>query len=212
MELENLKQIWNTQQMQAEDPVSAREDLLPILQKSSNGPVARMRRNLVCEVLLITITYIPCIIFYAVEFNGRLTPLSLLYVLLGVFFGGYYYRKMLLLNKMQCLSCVVRSNLAGQVASLKKYTRFYTLFGTLIIPIAAIYTYTIVRWRLPLPTGTILYHRLNPSPWYDSPYFWLLLLVPFTILVYYLNRWYVKKLYGRHIEKLQEILREMDEE
>ena len=32
-----------------------------------------------------------------------------------------------------------------------------------------------------------------------------------TIAVYFLNRWYIHKLYGRHVRKLQELLREMDE-
>ena len=52
----------------------------------------------------------------------------------------------------------------------------------------------------------------SPAPWWTNSIYWLLLLAPLTIAVYYLNAWYINKLYGRHIKKLQELLREMDEE
>lgn len=211
MELENLKYIWDNQDSPP-GPGSDREDLLALLQKRSRGPVARMRRNLITELLLIIITYIPVILFYLVEFEGRLSALSGLVFLLGLFYCGYYYRKMQLLKEMQCVSCMVRSNLARQVTTLKKYTRFYMLSGTVTIPVTAFLTYAIVHWRLPHATGTQLYHRLSPAPWWTNSLFWLLLLIPLTVVSYYFNAWYVNKLYGRHIKKLQELLREMDEE
>ena len=33
----------------------------------------------------------------------------------------------------------------------------------------------------------------------------------FTIPMYFLNKWYVRKLYGQHIERLKKIVDEMDE-
>ena len=211
MELENLKSIWHG----LEPPPTSepdRELIFALLQKKSRGPVARMRRNLIKELLLIIVTYIPVIIFYLVEFEGRLSPISGLFFLVGLFFCGYYYRKLMLLKEMQCVTCMVRSNLARQVRTLKKYTRFYLLAGTLVIPFAAILSYAILRWKLPRATGILLYHRLSPAPWWTNSILWLLLLAPLTIAIYYLNAWYINRLYGRHIKKLQELLREMDEE
>ena len=211
MELESLKSIWNELEPQP-TPEKDGELILALLQKKSRGPVARMRRNLIRELLLIIVTYIPLILFYLVEFEGRLSAISGLVFLLGLFFCGYYYRKMMLLKEMQCVSCMVRSNLARHVETLKKYTRFYLLAGTLVIPFTAIYCYAILRWKLPHASGIQLYHRLSPAPWWANSIYWLLLLAPLTIAVYYLNAWYINKLYGRHIKKLQELLREMDEE
>ncbi|HTI90301.1 MAG TPA: hypothetical protein VL727_06900 [Puia sp.] len=211
MELENLKSIWKELEAQP-TPETDGEQILALLQKKSRGPVARMRRNLIRELLLITVTYIPVILFYLVEFEGRLSAISGLLFLLGLFFCGYYYRKMMLLKKMQCVSCMVRSNLARHVETLKKYTRFYLLAGTLIIPFTAIYVYAILRWKMPHASGLQLYHRLSPAPWWTNSIYWLLLLAPLTIAIYYINAWYINRLYGRHIKKLQELLREMDEE
>jgi len=211
MELESLKTIWKELEPQP-TPEKDGELILALLQKRSRGPVARMRRNLIRELLLIIVTYIPLILFYLVEFEGRLSAISGLVFLLGLFFCGYYYRKMLLLNEMQCVSCMVRSNLARHVKTLKKYTRFYLLAGTLVMPFTAIYCYAILHWNLPHASGIQLYHRLSPAPWWANSIYWLLLLAPLTIAIYYLNAWYINKLYGRHIKKLQELLREMDEE
>jgi ABC-type Fe3+ transport system permease subunit len=211
MELENLKSIWNELETQP-TPEKDGELILALLQKRSRGPVARMRHNLIRELLLISVTYIPVIIFYLVEFEGRLSAISGLLFLLGLFFCGYYYRKMKLLKEMQCVTCMVRPNLARQVETLKKYTRFYLLAGTLIIPFTAIYVYAILRWKLPHASGLRLYHQLSPAPWWTNSIYWLLLLAPLTIVIYYLNAWYINRLYGRHIKKLQELLREMDEE
>ncbi len=211
MELENLKYIWHTLESPPA-PTPDREQLLALLQKRSRGPVARMRRNLMAELLLVAITYIPGIGFYLVEFEGRLSAISGLLFLLAAFFCGYYYRKLRLLKEMQCVSCEVRSNLARQVGTLKKYTRFYLLAGTLMIPVTALIAYVLFRWRLPYPAVTELYHRLSPAPWWTNSIFWLVLLAPLTIAIYYFNAWYIHRLYGRHIKKLQRLLQEMDEE
>jgi predicted MFS family arabinose efflux permease len=213
MELENLKHIW-AEQATPGTPEPGSEELLALLQKKSHGPVARMRRNLACEGRIILFTYIPTIVFCQIEFKGHLSILSALLFGIGLFFGIYYYRKMQLLNEMQCVSCMVRSNLARQVTTLRKYIRFYLVSGTLILPLTAFLSYIILHWKFPVRpvSGTRVYHLLEPSPWWASPIFWLLLMVPLTIGSYYFNAWYINKLYGRHIKKLQELLREMDEE
>ena len=206
MELDSLKEIWR------DSAPEAPESLLPLLQQRSRGPVARMRRNLRIELLCIIVAYVPLILFYLVEFQGRLRAISLALLVVGGLFCAYYYRKSRLLNTMQCLSCQVRSNLARQVGTLKKYTRFYLLASTIVIPTMAILTYLIFHFQLFYPDNTKVYHSLSPAPWWKNSTIWLLMLVPFTVAMYYFNVWYINKLYGRHIKKLQELLREMDEE
>ena len=39
---------------------------------------------------------------------------------------------------------------------------------------------------------------------------WVILTAIVTILFYFLNKWYVRKLYGKHVEKLREVLSEME--
>ena len=139
---------------------------------------------------------------------------------MAAIFFAYYYRKYQLLNEMQCPTCAIKSNLARQVDTLKRYTRFYLLAGTGMIPLMYFLSYVIVRWKLPSAAGAFeggsataaIYQRLHPAPWWASPFFWLILLIPMTIGIYYLNAWYINRQYGRHIKKLQELLRELDSE
>jgi len=209
MELESLKYIWHS----LEAPPAREPDhgaLLALLEKRSRGPVARMRRNLIGEGILLLVTYIPGILCYWLEFDGRLSAISWLLALLALLFFGYYSRKYRLLTEMQCVTSPVRSSLAQQVETLKKYTRFYLRAGTGIIPLTYLLSCAIIRWKLPAPPA--FYHRLHPTPWWASPAFWLILLVPITIGIYFINAWYINKLYGRHIKKLQELLQEMEAE
>jgi hypothetical protein len=210
MELESLKYIWHSQ----ETPEARQPDaeLLALLQKRSRGPVARMRRNLLAELILIVITYTPAILFYWIDFGGRLAGVGWLLLLTMGFYGGYFYRKNKLLQQMQCVQCEVRSNLQRQLTTLKKYVRFYLLAGTLLLPAMVILSWLIIHWQLPSVPGNALFHRLEQPQWWARPLLWLLLLVPVTIGSYYLNACYVNKLYGRHIRKLQELLQEMNEE
>jgi hypothetical protein len=210
MELESLKYIWHS----LEAPPAFGQDrraLEAILQRKSQAPVARMRRNLIGEGILLLVAYTPAILCFLLGFDGRLAAISWLFVLMAAIFMAYYYRKYQLLKQMQCPTCPLKANLARQVGALKKYTRFYLLAGTGMIPLMYFLSYVIIRSKLPNATSA-LYQRLHPTPWWASPFFWLILLIPMTFCIYYLNAWYINRQYGRHIKKLQELLRELDSE
>jgi hypothetical protein len=202
MELETLKTLWQEQET---PPLaeSSGEQLLALLQRRSGGPIARMRRNLRLEVVLMIVAYIPCIVFYWLAFNGKMAGVSWLFVGALLFFYVYYYRKNQLLKKMQCVSCEVRSNLAGQLKTLRRYIRFYFWASTLIVPVMVFIAFEIaLRGRDP---------DQPPFNWGRGLPLLLALIAVTTTIIYYFNRWYINKLYGRHIRKLQDLLREMDE-
>jgi len=209
MELDSLKYIW--QRLEATPAREAsREQILALMQKRSAGPLAKMRRNLFGECILMVITYTPAILLYFLEFRGRLSGIGWLFILILLLFLGYFYRKNRLLREMQCMGCRVRSNLEKQIRTLTKYTRFYIMTGTLIIPVMTVLSYAIIRWKFPPAPGAALFYRLSGTPWWQNPLFWIAPLAVITVGIYYANAWYVGKLYGRHIKKLQELLQEMD--
>ena len=209
MELESLKYIWRSLETPpAQTP--RRQDLAALLSQRSRGPVARMKRNLIGEGILVFVTYTPAILCYLLAFDGRLSAISWLFMLLAAALFGYYYRKYRLLKEMECVTCQVKSNLARQVKTLKKYVRFYLLAGTAMIPVSYFLSYAIIRWKM--PAGHSLYLHLHPIPWWGNPLFWFILMIPLTIGIYYFNAWYINRLYGQHIKKLQELLQEMETE
>ena len=200
MELDNLKTIWKEQRTPA--PAGDPGELSMLLQTRSRGPIARMRRNLRVEAILMVVTYIPTIIAYLTLFDGRLWMISLFLFAVLCFYAVYYYRKDRLLLRMQCVSCEVRSNLQGQVRALRKYIRFYVWSGTLVILIAMVVAWATFR--------DAMQAKGLPLHWWFQPIALLVLILPIATGLFYLNKWYVNKLYGRHAERLRAMLQEME--
>jgi hypothetical protein len=198
MELDNLKAIWKAQDTVPE----IQPDMQQLLQKKSGGHIARMRRNVRIEALAMLVSYIPCIILYLAWFDGRLWFISLMMSVILVCYFVYFLRKDRLLRKMQCVTCEVRSNLARQVKILEKYLRFYLWTTTLVIIISWAIAYIAIRYALQF-RGLVVPKWLGPVL--------LILLIPCSIGIHYLNKRYFNKLYGRDTQKLKDLLREMDE-
>src|SRR5580658_10356251 len=97
MELESLKYIWHS----LEAPPAREQDhraLLAMLGRRSQGLIARMRRNLIGEGILLLVAYTPACLCFLIGFDGRLAAISWLFVGMAAIFFAYYYRKYQLLN------------------------------------------------------------------------------------------------------------------
>lgn len=208
MELEQLKNIW-TKDTGPQDKKN--EDLLQLLSKPSNSPIAKMKRNLRFELITVIILYSFTVIYYFFAFEGRMVELSWFMMALGLIFVIYYYRKNKLLNEMQCVACRVKSNLELQLTTLEKYVRFYLIAGNIIFPLSLL----VVGY-----VGFFLYpERLStPKSLLQSPAMqslaikYMVAVVFLTIGIFFLNKWYVNRLYGRHVKRLREILSEMKDD
>jgi hypothetical protein len=205
MELDNLKAIWQEQELLPGDDPLQEGLLIALLQERSRGPIERMRRNLRFESILILVSYIPTIIAYLTMFRGEFRIISVMMALILLFFLGYYALKNRLLKRMQCVSCEVRSNLARQLGVLGKYIRFH-LWSSTIVTVGALGVAFLI-----LDYSWMEVHHEQPSFWWLQPVFLVTFLALFGLGSFFLNRWYIHKLYGRHIKKLKQLLREMDE-
>lgn len=205
MELEQLKNIWQ------KEPVSQQkqdEYLLSLLAKRSNSPIAKMKRNLFAEFIAMIVLYAIGIIYYFYAFGGRMIELSWFMLVIAIAFMVYYYRKNKLLNSMQCLACQVKSNLELQLGTLEKYVRFYLVAGNVLFPI----TMLIVGYVV-----IVLYPQRLHSPKLlsNDPYVqriaigYVIVMAIASVGIFFLNKWYVNRLYGRHISRLKEMLREL---
>jgi len=207
MELDQWKEIWKEE---GESPSNDARKLKLLLEKKSKSPVAKMKRNLKIELWLIIISYGAMIMFYFIAFKGQLSEVSWFMLFIGLLFVAYYQRKNKLLSEMECLSCQVKSNLQKQTTTLEKYIRFYLIAGTALAPVSLLFFAWLFNVKRRTNTN---YNILYPSP--DNPLWkvalaWVVLTVIITILFYFMNKWYVRKLYGKHVEKLKEVLNEME--
>ena len=206
MELDQLKDIWKKETVQSKED----EQLISLMSRRSNNPIARMKRNLLFELIALIVSYGVTIAYYAYAFQGKMSEVSWFMVAIAFCFFIYYYSKNRLLNKMECLTCQVKSNLQRQVSTLERYVKFYLVSGTALVPLTIFFFAWLLYVKSPSKPISVLYPS-TAYPWWQTALVWLALVGICTLLVYYLNKWYVKKLYGNHIQKLKKLLAEMNE-
>jgi len=223
MELDSLKDIWKN--LDEEDLQPGREvPILSMLQKRSQSSIARLKRNLNRELVAVVVIY-SLTIWYIVAYQKLYRELAVLLALVGGAFLFYYYHKNKLLKQMQCVACEVKSNLSRQLFTLEKYVRFYFIAGTILTPLAYFAAGAIILFNAHETTQS-----LNNVPFDDAQAsvssmpivahianhrFFVLFVslgVAITVGSYFINRWYVKKMYGQHIQKLKELLVQMEDE
>ena len=207
MELDQLKTIWQNDASQSKEDAQ----LISIMSRRSNNPIARMKRNLLLELIAIVFLYGLTIAYYAYAFEGKMSEVSWFMIGIALCFFIYYYLKNRLLNKMECLSCQVKSNLQRQVSTLERYVRFYLFAGTALVPLSIVFFSWLIYVKSPMKPKSVLYHS-DAYPWWQTILAWVVLVGLSTVIIYYLNKWYVKKLYGNHIIKLKQLLAEMNGE
>ncbi len=207
MELDQWKDIWKTE---GEQPSKDAQKLRSLLDKKSNSPVSKMKRNLKVELWFLIITYGAIILFYFLAFKGRLSVVSWFMLFIGLLFVIYFQRKNKLLTEMECLSCEVKSNLQKQVTTLEKYIRVYLIGGTLLAPISLLFFGWFSYIKARKNVNDSLFFPGEHNPMWKAILAWVILTAIVTFLFYFLNKWYVRKLYGKHVEKLKEVLSEME--
>ena len=202
MELEKLKELWDDS---TNSSLSINEEgLSKILNQSSRRPIALIKRNLKLEVLFVILLYgfLIWLILNQVDSNILYVDIILL-VLAGILFCVYAFYKNKLLNKMECVGCEVKSNLSLQLKSLEKLVKLYFKVGN----IGIVFVYLIA--------GAISYIEAEGDTVHFPHVLELVIFIAIGailfIIIYYFSRWYIFNLYGKHIQKLKNILYEMDE-
>lgn len=202
MELEKLKELWDDSN-NSSLPID-KERLSKILNQSSRRPIALIKRNLKLEVLFVILLYgfLIWLILNQVDSNILYVDIILL-VLAGILFCVYAFYKNKLLNKMECVGCEVKSNLSLQLKSLEKLVKLYFKVGN----IGIVFVYLIA--------GAISYIEAEGDTVHFPHVLELVIFIAIGailfIISYYFSRWYLFQLYGKHIQKLKNILYEMDE-
>mgnify|MGYP006902222417 CR=1 FL=1 len=206
MELDSLKAVWK--EVGTETAGTSVPELEQLLSKKSKSPIAKLKRNLFWEMVLVVVCYGATILYYLLQNQPGMVYLALMMAVLGGLYGWYYITKRRLLVNMECVTCEVKSNLSTQLVALEKLVRLYLWAGTLLVPAVLMISGTIAYDSTPLP------HDLPLSREDFFVYFLIGMLIVslvVTVPVFFINRWYVNLLYGRHIKKLRQIVNEMNE-
>lgn len=208
MELDLLKSVWQDVGSN-QSATTSQEELEQLLGKKSKTPIARLKRNLFWELIAVVILYTATIAYYFVTYKGAVLSIAWMMIVVGALYVWYYVSKRKLLKSMECVTCEVKSNLSTQLVTLEKYVKLYLWAGTLLFPVVFMFT---------LLVGYLYAPETQKMPGKDIPNFFIIYTVVcfvfsivLTVPIYFLNKWYVHKLYGQHVKKLKHILNEMNE-
>jgi hypothetical protein len=196
-ELDDLKSIWK---QQAGFEVKNERELLQMLGKSSNTIISKLKRSVWFE-LIFTVACILVLGMYTTTIpHGALmwTILSLLVLLIS--YTLYYVKKIMLLNQYDSSSDNLKANLRHLLERLDAYMKFYKRSYTILYPVFFVLGLLFGA----LESGFDRFIHKFENPLYTASF--IILSIIFMVGVYTITNWYLKKLYGNHIEKLRSIL------
>jgi hypothetical protein len=202
MELDDLKDIWKNNP--PEFKVKDEAELALMLKGNSKSIVGKLKRSVWLELIFTFIAGIVFLIYALTLEPGALKWTSISFIVLFVAYSFYYIKKLYLLNRFNPGEGNLKTNIDNLIASMNGYLRFYKRSYTILYP-----TYAI----LGLIFGAMEqgYDRFIKSISQPSGIAALVFMVIFFFFCStWLTNWYLKKLYGNHIEKLNSLARELE--
>ena len=208
MELDDLRRQW--QQPAPTDTPAAFDTvaLARLLDRGSRSPVSRMRRNAWFEIgfmavcLLLSVAILP---FTTEAFTQTLLGWLIVVCLLS---GFYYRRKLAVLHRLSDASGALREHVARQLSSLRGLVKLYyqatmwslpVSFGIGLVFIGVRLTHKLAGHTLALSLGVLAltYAVVGALTYFGMRWF---------------TRWYLQRLYGQHLDRLEASLRELGDE
>jgi hypothetical protein len=204
MELDDLRRQWR--QTEAADPPLSSTQVDQLLTQRSEGLVEKMRRNARYETVFTVAVALATPVCYALTDNPFYKVQAVFMLLLALGMLGYYIRKLGMLRQMTRTDGDVRGNLQQLCAGLRNMLRFIYRLTLATGPLTLLLLYGFfvgkelarpaeVRADLLLKTGAEM--------------------LAFGVLLHwglvYLTRWYLARLYGQHLDRLESYLHELDE-
>lgn len=178
-------------------------ELASMLTRKSTSIITRLKRNVWSELV---VTFLGALALTTYAFmlpNGYLKWTSISILVLFSVYSVYYIKKLRLLNNFDSSHENLRVNLERLVRDLRGYLKFYKRSYSVLYP---------VFFLLALVFIAIEHGAAGFANKVSRPGVYLIL-VPGAALFFVfstkLTSWYLKKLYGNHLEKLERLLSDL---
>lgn len=207
MELDDLRHQWQ-QPESAGAPAVSPAQLDSLLTHRSTGLVEKMRRNTWFEFFF-SLGVVALALFYLIVWSKEVffQVFAVMLVLLAVGILYYYRLQLRLLRRMTHAEVHVRAHLSALCAGLRQLLWFYYRLTLTSLPLALL-----------IDLGFFVDKALaRPGPfrWGRLGLFVGAMLVVGALAqigVVYATRWYLQRLYGQHLDRLEANLRELSED
>jgi hypothetical protein len=203
MELEELKYLWK--QKTVYQPKDEAQIAL-MLRGSSKSLIDKLKRSVWFELLFTLLAGIALLIYALNLPSGSLKWTSVSILVIFVAYTFYYIKKLSLLNRFAILDQNLKENIEKLITSLSSYLKFYKRSYTLLYPV---YFFLGILFG-GLELGSDRFFERLSEPRVIA--FLLATALLFFFISTWFTSWYLRKLYGNHLEKLKGIYRELESE
>jgi hypothetical protein len=204
MELEDLKSIWKSS-----EPVfqpKNEQEIAMMLKGRSISIINKLKRNVWFE-LGFTIVVSVALLIYALSLQkGAMKWTSISLLLMCLASTIYYIKKLSVLNRVQGINENLHDTISFLVTNLTGYLKFYKNSYTVLYP---------VYFLLGLLFSVLERGPDNFVEFLSKPITIIYILFMagiFFLISSWFARWFLKKLYGDHLEKLKSILKELNQQ
>ncbi len=210
-ELKKFKQIWDSSLDEQSENID-QEKILTIMHKKSSGPIDKLKKSLYLEIgtIVLVIPLLVAILFKLPEPYFRINTLILILVFTGVLV--YYYINLRQITKLWDKSQDnIRQSLESTLILLRFFRKTYFILNIVLFPLGIYFGYIIgfgIGSGGEKITSLLL---LNHQPIWVNIFLWLSIFVILFVFFWFFLRFYVKKLYDVHIQKLELLHNELTE-
>lgn len=202
MELDDLKHIWKKQEGAFRQ--KGESEIASMLKGTSTSLVQKLKRSVWVEFIITAIAGVILLVYAITLPSGSIRSISISILVVFVLYYVYYIKKLLLLNTYGTNGGNIKSNLESLISKLSGYLRFYKRSYTILYPVYFILG--LLFGGLESGYEAFLKHLIQPRT--------IALLLLTALLFYFCSTWLInwllKRLYGNYLDKLREILADLN--
>ena len=198
MELEELKSIWKNN-----DPgfrLKDESEIALMLKGKSQSIVDKLKRSVWFELVFTFVAGVALLIHALTLQSGALKWTAVSILLLFVGYSFYYIKKLTLLRNYNPGAENMRASLERLIGNLSSYLRFYKRSYTILYPIY--FLLGLLFAAIERGTDNFLNTMTNPR----TIFYLCTIALIFFFCSTWLTNWYLRKLYGNHLDKLKNLL------
>ena len=175
-----------------------------MLKSKSTSIIEKLKRNVWFELIFTALVGMALLVYTFTIPNGTIKWMIISILLVFILYTFYFIKKLLLLNRFEQKQDI-KTNLEVLAAQLTGYLSFYKKSYAILYPIYFIIGLFFVAVEKGM--DEFLHAMMQPK----SLLYLIVMSLVFLFASTWFVQWYLKKLYGNHLEKLKNLLKEFDQ-
>jgi hypothetical protein len=204
MELEDLKSIWKRGEPLFQP--KNEEEIAMMLKGRSISIINKLKRNVWIELIFAIVVSIALLLYALSLETGAMKWTSISLLLMCLASTIYFVKKLSVLSRVQGINDNLHDTVSFLITNLASYVKFYRNSYTVLYPVY--FLLGLLFSVLERGTDKFVVFLSEPS----TIVYLLFMAGIFFFISTLFARWYLKKLYGDHLEKLKKILDELNQQ